>query len=151
MEHSTVDLLLKKSIKQKPLLDDDKIVNDLRPQKFGIRGMVWTGTLIAFCLVGMIAYFLQLKNGLIVTSMRDYASWGIYISNFVFFVAISLVGSLITAVLRLSGVNWSTPLTRIAEIIAVSAITFAALIIIVDMGDLSGFTIYFYMAGFNRP
>jgi molybdopterin-containing oxidoreductase family membrane subunit len=66
--------------------------------------------------------------------MRDYASWGIYISNFVFFVAISLVGSLITAVLRLTDVKWSTPLTRIAEIIAVSAITFASIIIIVDMG-----------------
>jgi molybdopterin-containing oxidoreductase family membrane subunit len=66
--------------------------------------------------------------------MGDYASWGIYISNFVFFVAISLVGSLITAILRLTNVKWSTPLTRIAEIIAVSAILFAALIIIVDMG-----------------
>jgi molybdopterin-containing oxidoreductase family membrane subunit len=66
--------------------------------------------------------------------MRDYVSWGIYISNFVFFVAISLVGSLITAVLQLTQVRWSTPLTRIAEIIAVSAIIFAALIIIVDMG-----------------
>ena len=151
MEHSTVDLLLKKSIKQKPLLDDDKIVNDLRPQKFGIRGMVWTGTLIAFCLVGMIAYFLQLKNGLIVTSMRDYASWGIYISNFVFFVAISLVGSLITAVLRLSGVNWSTPLTRIAEIIAVSAITFAALIIIVDMGRPERFYNLFLYGRLQSP
>src|SRR5689334_9555471 len=66
--------------------------------------------------------------------MRDYASWGIYISNFVFFVAISLVGSLITAIFRLGNVHWSTPLTRIAEIIAVSAIAFASLIIIVDMG-----------------
>ena len=72
--------------------------------------------------------------GLEVTGLRDYVSWGIYISNFVFFVAISLVGSLITAVLRLTNVHWSTPLTRIAEIIAVSAITFASLIIIVDMG-----------------
>jgi molybdopterin-containing oxidoreductase family membrane subunit len=66
--------------------------------------------------------------------MGDYVSWGIYISNFVYFVAISLVGSLITAILRLANVHWSTPLTRIAEIIAVSAITMAALIIIVDMG-----------------
>ncbi len=66
--------------------------------------------------------------------MGDYVSWGIYISNFVFFVAVSLVGSLITAIFRLSGVPWRTPLTRIAEIIAVSNITFAALIIIVDMG-----------------
>ncbi|MEO7984219.1 MAG: NrfD/PsrC family molybdoenzyme membrane anchor subunit, partial [Bacteroidota bacterium] len=31
-------------------------------------------------------------------------------------------------------IHWSTPLTRIAEIIAVSAITFASIIIIVDMG-----------------
>jgi molybdopterin-containing oxidoreductase family membrane subunit len=66
--------------------------------------------------------------------MRDYVSWGIYISNFVFFVAISLVGSLITAVFRLANVKWSTPLTRIAEMIAVAAIIFAALIIVVDMG-----------------
>ena len=66
--------------------------------------------------------------------MGDYVSWGIYISNFVFFVAISLVGSLITAIFRLADVPWRTPLTRISEIIAVSAITFAALIIIVDMG-----------------
>ena len=99
-----------------------------------MRGKIWTLTLILICLVGAFAYYRQLKNGLIVTHMRDYVSWGIYISNFVFFVAISLVGSLITAIFRLSNIHWSTPLTRIAEIIAVSAITFASLIIIVDMG-----------------
>jgi Ni/Fe-hydrogenase subunit HybB-like protein len=72
--------------------------------------------------------------------MRDYASWGIYISNFVFFVAISLVGSLITAIFRLASVEWRTPLTRISEIIAVSAILFASIIIIVDMGRPERFT-----------
>ncbi len=113
---------------------DDKITSDLLPQKFTNRGMLWVGFLLVLCALGLFAYIRQLKYGLVVTSMRDYASWGIYISNFVFFVAISLVGSLITAILRLTGVHWSTPLTRIAEIIAVSAITFAALIIIVDMG-----------------
>ena len=79
-------------------------------------------------------YSLQLSYGLVVTDMRDYVSWGIYISNFVFFVAISLVGSLITAIFRLAKVPWRTPLTRISEMIAIAAITFAALIIIVDMG-----------------
>src|SRR6476661_9125789 len=96
--------------------------------------MTWTGILILLCLIGAYAYYRQLKYGLIVTNMRDYVSWGIYISNFVFFVAISLVGSLITAIFRLANVKWSTPLTRIAEIIAVSAIVFASIIIIVDMG-----------------
>ena len=111
-----------------------QITSDLLPQKFGRRGMIWTGILIIISLIGAFAYYRQLRYGLVVTSMRDYVSWGIYISNFVFFVAISLVGSLITAILRLANVHWATPLTRIAEIIAVSAIVFASLIIIVDMG-----------------
>ncbi len=113
---------------------DNKITHDLMPVPFGFWGKIWTGILLLFCGIGAFAYCLQLKNGLAVTSMRDYASWGIYISNFVFFVAISLVGSLITAVLRLANVRWSTPLTRISEIIAVSAIIFASIIIVVDMG-----------------
>lgn len=114
---------------------DEKIIADLLPQKFGKWGKIWTGFLVAICLVGMYAYYRQLRYGLIVTNMKDYVSWGIYISNFVFFVAISLVGSLITAVFRLANVHWSTPLTRIAEMIAVAAIIFASIIIIVDMGS----------------
>ena len=115
-------------------LTSAQIVQDLLPQKFGKPGMIWTAILVVICLIGAFAYYRQLRYGLIVTNMRDYVSWGIYISNFVFFVAISLVGSLITAILRLVNVHWSTPLTRIAEIIAVSAVIFASLIIIVDMG-----------------
>ena len=113
---------------------ENKIIQDLLPQEFGKQGKIWVIGLLAICALGAFAYGRQLYYGLEVTGLRDYVSWGIYISNFVFFVAISLVGSLITAVLRLTNVHWSTPLTRIAEIIAVSAITFASLIIIVDMG-----------------
>ena len=113
---------------------ENKIIEDLMPQKFGKKGIIWVISLMIICAIGAYAYCRQLYYGLAVTALRDYVSWGIYISNFVFFVAISLVGSLITAVLRLTDVHWSTPLTRIAEIIAVSAIAFAGLIIIVDMG-----------------
>ena len=112
----------------------EKITNDLLPQKFGPRGKIWTAGLLVVAAIGAFAYIQQLRKGLVVTNMGDYVSWGIYISNFVFFVAISLVGSLITAIFRLSNVPWRTPLTRISEMIAVSAITFASLIIIVDMG-----------------
>ncbi len=115
-------------------ITSEQVTQDLLPQKFGTRGLIWTGMLNCLCLIGVFAYYRQLRNGLAVTNMGDYVSWGIYISTFVFFVAISLVGSLITACLRLANVKWATPLTRIAEIIAVSAIVFASLIIIVDMG-----------------
>ncbi|MGZ3852138.1 MAG: NrfD/PsrC family molybdoenzyme membrane anchor subunit [Flavisolibacter sp.] len=128
-----------------------QITSDLLPQKFGIRGKIWTYILIAFCLVGAYAYLLQLRRGLAVTNMGDVVSWGIYISNFVFFVAISLVGSLITAIFRLADVHWSTPLTRIAEIIAVSAIVFAAIIIVVDMGRPDRFYYLFVHGRLQSP
>lgn len=121
-------------MEKKTILTAEQITNDLHPRKFGRPGMIWTSILILLCLIGAFAYYRQLRYGLGVTNMGDYVSWGIYISNFVFFVAISLVGSLVTAIFRLGNVHWSTPLTRIAEIIAVSAILFASLIIIVDMG-----------------
>ena len=128
-----------------------KIIHDLLPQKFGTKGKVFIGVLLAFCLVGLFAYYRQLRYGLVVTAMRDYVSWGIYISNFVFFVAISLVGSLITAVFRLANVEWSKPLTRIAEIIAVAAIIFASLIIIVDMGSPERFYFLFLYGRIQSP
>ncbi len=132
-------------------LTTDKITEDLLPQKFGRAGMIWTTTLVVICAIGMYAYIRQIRFGLSVTGMRDYVSWGIYISNFVFFVAISLVGSLITAILRLTNASWSTPLTRIAEIIAVASILFASIIIIVDMGRPDRFLNIFMYGRLQSP
>ena len=112
----------------------NKIIDDLAPKKFGKLGTIWVASLVVIIVCALIAYYLQLSRGLIITNMRDYALWGVYISNFVFFVAISLVGSLVTAILRLTGAHWSTPLTRISEVIAVAAIVMAGLTIIIDMG-----------------
>ena len=95
---------------------------------------LWIAFLLIIIVFGAYGYYRQLKFGLIVTAMRDYTSWGIYISNFVFLVAISLVGSLISSILKLNKDEWSKPLTRVSEIIAVAAIICAAVIIIVDMG-----------------
>lgn len=112
----------------------EAIQSDLMPKSFGLSGKIWVGTLSAIFLLGLYFYIQQVRYGLGITAMRDYSTWGIYISNFVFFVAISLVGSLMSAILKLSGAKWRTPLTRISEMIAVSSIIFAALVIIVDMG-----------------
>jgi molybdopterin-containing oxidoreductase family membrane subunit len=71
---------------------------------------------------------------MIVTGLGDYVSWGLYISNFVFFVATSLIGMLISAVLGLSGQKWASPLARIAEIIALAFAAVAGIVIVMDMG-----------------
>src|SRR6476661_2256722 len=133
------------------LSTSDELLKDLMPKKFGTQGRLWVGFLIVVIGIGAFAYYRQLKYGLVVTDMRDFTSWGIYISNFVFFVAISLVGSLVSAILKLTNVAWRTPLVRISEIIAVAAITFAAIIIIVDMGRPDRFWHLFVYGRIQSP
>ncbi|MDP3312407.1 NrfD/PsrC family molybdoenzyme membrane anchor subunit [Lutibacter sp.] len=111
----------------------DTLLNDLAPKKFGKKGVIWTSFLIVIIIIGIIAYIDQLIKGQVVTNMRDYALWGIYISNFVFFVATSFVGAVAVAILRLTNNAWRTPIVRIAEIITFAAIAMAGVTIMIDM------------------
>ncbi len=111
----------------------EKIIRDLVPKEFSKKDIIWIISLIVIIVVGLVAYIDQLIKGQEVTNMRDYALWGIYISNFVFFVATSFVGSVTVAVLRLTNNSWRTPLVRIAEIISVAAIIMAGITIMIDM------------------
>jgi len=113
----------------------DKITSDLlRPIRLNKAFILWMGVLGVSLLICLYAYTIQLRDGLGVAGIRDYISWGMYISNFVFFVATSLIGMLISAVLGLSGVKWASPLARIAEIIALAFAMVAGLVIVSDMG-----------------
>lgn len=113
----------------------EKITTDLlRSIRLNKSFILWMGFLGTGLLVCLYAYFLQLRDGLSVTGLGDYVSWGMYIANFVFFVATSLIGMLISAVLGLSGQKWAAPLARIAEIIALAFAAIAGLVIVMDMG-----------------
>ncbi|MFZ4456630.1 MAG: NrfD/PsrC family molybdoenzyme membrane anchor subunit [Bacteroidales bacterium] len=113
----------------------DKITSDLlRSIRMNKSFLVWMGVLSISLVVCLYAYSIQLRDGLGVTGLRDYVSWGMYIANFVFFVASSLIGMLISAVLGLAGVKWITPITRIAEMIALAFAAVAGLVIVSDMG-----------------
>ncbi|MGD0462204.1 MAG: NrfD/PsrC family molybdoenzyme membrane anchor subunit [Tepidisphaeraceae bacterium] len=89
------------------------------------------GLVVAWALV---AYIHQLRIGLAATAMSDYFSWGVYIVNFVFFIGISMAGSLISAMLRLSNAHWRHPISRLAEAITVFALLVAGPMVIIDMG-----------------
>jgi molybdopterin-containing oxidoreductase family membrane subunit len=90
--------------------------------------------LLVVALWGWAAYAYQVRNGLAVTAMNDYFSWGIYIINFVFFIGISMAGTLISAMLRLSGAHWRGPITRLAEAITLFSLLIAGPMVIIDMG-----------------
>ena len=113
----------------------DSIAADiLRPVGITQGFIIWMGFLGIALAACIYAYYIQFDKGLIVTGLRDYISWGMYIANFVFFVATSLVGMLISSVLGLIGFKWVKPIARIAEIIAVAFAAIAGLVIVSDMG-----------------
>jgi len=95
---------------------------------------VWVAFLLAVIGWGAYAYSRQLRDGLIVTGMRDRISWGLYITTFVFFIGISHAGTLISAILRVSHARWRTPITRMAEFITVVALVCGAIFVIIDLG-----------------
>ncbi len=80
------------------------------------------------------AYSIQLRDGLVVTGLRNYVFWGIYMTNFVFFIGISHAGTLISAILRVTHAEWRRPITRMAEAITVFALMIGGPMILIDMG-----------------
>lgn len=99
-----------------------------------VRYYALVGFLVAVLAWGIYAYYVQVRDGLIVTGMSDRISWGLYITMFVFFIGISHAGTLISAILRVSNATWRTPITRMAEFITVVALSTGALFVIVDLG-----------------
>ena len=114
----------------------DKIIADLTRSitKKDELTRFWFFILIMFVGVGLWGWIIQAKNGLGVTGMGDIVSWGLYVANFVFFIAISLVGLLISSVLQLLKINWAKPISRAAEQIAMAAVALSGIIIVMDMG-----------------
>lgn len=130
----------------------DKAVADLLRPIYVTRSFrLWMTFLVAGLLVSIFAYTIQLRLGLGVTGLRDVTTWGMYIGNFVFFVATSLIGMLITAVLGLLGIRWAAPLSRIAEIIAFAFAAVAGLVIIIDMGRPDRLLNVFLFGRFQSP
>jgi Ni/Fe-hydrogenase subunit HybB-like protein len=130
----------------------EKITDDLTRHINISKGFkIWMAFLIIGLGVCLYAYYLQLKTGLGVAGIRDYVSWGLYLSNFVFFVAASLIGMLISGVLGMIGIKWITPITRIAEIIAVAFSAIAGIVIIMDMGRPDRLVNVFIYGRFQSP
>jgi Fe-S-cluster-containing dehydrogenase component/Ni/Fe-hydrogenase subunit HybB-like protein len=107
----------------------------LAPLAANSRGyFVWLAALLVVIAWAVYAYIQQAQNGLIVTGMRDRISWGLYIANFVFFIGISHVGMLLSAILRVTKAHWQMSITRMAELITIAALFVAALFPFIDLG-----------------
>src|SRR5690606_18023342 len=95
--------------------------------------LLWAG--LGFLLTaGIAGYVLQVVEGLGVTGLNRPVYWGVYITNFVFFIGLAHSGTFISAILRVAGQGWRKPLTRAAEAITLFSLPFGVAAILADMG-----------------
>lgn len=114
-------------------LGDDAIL--LQPiQRTGKAFYFTLFSLIAVILWAAGAYIYQYRDGLGVTGLSRPIYWGVYITNFVFFIGISHAGTLISAILRLAKAEWRRSITRSAEVITVLVLFFGVGNILMDLG-----------------
>lgn len=98
------------------------------------RYYVFVALLLTVIAWGAYAYLTQLRYGLYMTGMNNFVNWGFYIFNFVFWIGVSHVGAVISAILRLTHAGWRTPLTRLGELITVASLMVGGAMILIDMG-----------------
>lgn len=114
----------------------ESIENDfLKPiGKYSPLNRLWIGFLLIIVVWGAAIYIRQIYFGLGTTAMRNYVSWGLYISTFVFFIGISHSGTLVSAILRITNKEWRRPITRSAELLTWVSLLFGGIMPIIDMG-----------------
>lgn len=95
--------------------------------------LVW-GVLAGIVALGLALWVRQFILGLGVTGLNRPVYWGVYITNFVFFIGLAHSGTFISAILRLAGQSWRKPLTRAAEAITLFSLPFGVAAILADMG-----------------
>jgi molybdopterin-containing oxidoreductase family membrane subunit len=112
--------------------DKEKLIEPIYTTGTGFWAL--TGILVAAIAWGIYMYGRQLSLGMGETGMQRPVFWGIYMVNFIFFIGISHAGTLISAILRVTGAEWRRPITRVAETITAVALIVGTLQIVFDMG-----------------
>ena len=99
--------------------------------------LYWVGLIMSVLGVGFF-WFLpwgyQIYEGQGVTGLNTPAFWGIYLTNFVFWIGISHSGTLLSAILFITKTPWRRTIYRSAEAMTFFSVLTAAVFIFVHMG-----------------
>lgn len=89
---------------------------------------------ILLLLIGAGTWIYQLKNGLIVTDMRNSFNWGLYIATFAFLVGLAAGGLIISSSVYLFNLVQLKPFTRLASLSAFVCTLGAMSMVLADLG-----------------
>lgn len=107
----------------------------LRPfKKASLKFWIAIAALSIIVAVGIMAWVVQLQEGMGVAGFTDRSFWAIDLANVVAFIGVSYGGAVVSAILLLTGATWRAPLARIAEGMAVVTVIIGAAFIIPHLG-----------------
>jgi Ni/Fe-hydrogenase subunit HybB-like protein len=94
----------------------------------------WVALLTAIALAGGWHYYLQLRDGLVVTHMTNQVSWGLYISNFTFLVGVAAAAVMLVVPAYIFHRHDIKDVVLMGDTMAIAAVTMAILFVVVDLG-----------------
>ena len=111
---------------------NDDILRTIQAPRIGWYLLVFTA--LTCLLYGAFSWKNQVLYGIGMAGINNPIAWGVYITDFVFWVGIAHSGTLISAVLFLFRAKWRVPIYRIAEAMTVFAVATAGLFPIIHLG-----------------
>jgi molybdopterin-containing oxidoreductase family membrane subunit len=100
-------------------------------------GIIWIILfMMALAGVGLLGFVLtiQMLKGIGILGLNHPVAWGVYITNFVFWVGIGHAGTLISAILFLLRQKWRNSINRTAEAMTIFAVICAGLFPLIHVG-----------------
>ena len=100
----------------------------------GLVYQIYLCALAALMVLGVYAYFVQIKMGLAATNMSDIVSWGFYISNFTFLVGVAAAAVMIILPSYIFKDKDLYKVVIIGEVVAIGALVMCLMFVFVDLG-----------------
>jgi Ni/Fe-hydrogenase subunit HybB-like protein len=111
---------------------NDTVVSSMEPPG---RSWVVSMVLVLGALsMGIFAWAIQIRHGLEWSGINQSIAWGVYITNFVFWIGIGHAGTLISAVLYLVRASFRNSIYRASEAMTVFAVMTAGLFPLIHLG-----------------
>lgn len=100
----------------------------------GVLYWAWLSLLAVLVTAGGWHYYLQLRDGLVVTNMSNQVSWGFYISNFTFLVGVAAAAVMLVVPAYIFHRKDIKDVVLMGDTMAIAAVTMAILFVVVDLG-----------------
>ena len=99
------------------------------------RMLVVAGACAVVAVLGIALWIMQLSGGMIQTGMRNFDSWGLYITSFMFFVGLSAGGLIISSIPNALGIAGFGGISKVAIWTSICCTIAAVAFVVVDLGS----------------